>query len=264
MNSHMQEPRPIYTEANCRPAYALRWSLAIFWRESFLNSEWLAELSDAVEKDGVRILSLRHQGSSTSQFLVSTRPQSAPKDIVRSVKGRLQHIIRGQRPKAFRRNYSIYSVGSVKRKEIEEYVSSQLDHHSMADPNVQEKLCRFQINRPEVDLAVVNRSAHGQYIHNLHLVLVNAGRWCEIAHEALEAVRLTLLKASEKKGHRLSYAGIFANHLHMTLGCDIGESPSAVALGYLNNLAYAQGMRPIYQFGYYVGTFGEYDLGAVK
>ena len=49
----------------------------------------------------------------------------------------------------------------------------------------------------------------------------------------------------------------------MTLGCDITESPADVALGYLNNLAYVQGMKSVYQFGYYVGTFGEYDLGVM-
>jgi hypothetical protein len=48
------------------------------------------------------------------------------------------------------------------------------------------------------------------------------------------------------------------------LGCGVAESPSTVALCYLNNLAYAQGMMPVYQYGYYVGRFGEYDLGAIR
>jgi len=42
------------------------------------------------------------------------------------------------------------------------------------------------------------------------------------------------------------------------------ESPLEVAVGYLNNLAYAQGMKRVYQYGFYVGTFGEYDLGAIR
>ncbi len=32
----------------------------------------------------------------------------------------------------------------------------------------------------------------------------------------------------------------------------------------MNNLAYAAGMKPIVPFGFYVGTFGEYDLGAMR
>ena len=37
-----------------------------------------------------------------------------------------------------------------------------------------------------------------------------------------------------------------------------------MALAYLNNLAYAHGMKEMYCRGYYVGTFGEYDMGAVR
>ena len=54
------------------------------------------------------------------------------------------------------------------------------------------------------------------------------------------------------------------SHVHVLLGCNLAESPQEVALGYLNNLAYAQEMRRVYQYGFYVGTVGEYDLGAVR
>ena len=39
------------------------------------------------------------------------------------------------------------------------------------------------------------------------------------------------------------------------------ESPCQVALSYMNNLAYASGMKRAFAFGFYVGTFGEYDIG---
>jgi hypothetical protein len=51
---------------------------------------------------------------------------------------------------------------------------------------------------------------------------------------------------------------------HLVLGCPIEVAPDEVVLGFLNNLAFVQGMRPIYQFGGFVGTVGEYDLGAVR
>jgi hypothetical protein len=50
----------------------------------------------------------------------------------------------------------------------------------------------------------------------------------------------------------------------LELGCGLEDSPLEVALSYVNNLAYTQGMKPVYQFGFYVGTFGEYDLGAIR
>jgi len=52
--------------------------------------------------------------------------------------------------------------------------------------------------------------------------------------------------------------------VHLTLGAPYERSPEEIALSYLNNLAYAHGMQPVYQFGYYVGTFGEYDMDAVR
>ena len=71
-----------------------------------------------------------------------------------------------------------------------------------------------------------------------------------------------LLRASRAKGHFLSRAGIVPGHVHLTLGCALNESPQEVALSYMNNLAYVRGMLPVLQFSCYVGTFGEYDVGA--
>ena len=259
-----KKPKPIYTAANCRAAYQLNWSLTVFWRSTVPDSAWLEPLKKAVEKDRVRILSHQLKSFSISQFLISTTPETSPSSIIRTIKGRLQYIIRDTVPKAFRRNYSIYSLGSAKRNVIEGYVTSQLDHHQMADRRVQEKLALFQIHRPHIELSRIMRSNYGEYICNLHLVLVNDERWMEIRDEVLKNIRDALLKISEKKGHRLSRGGVFPDHIHLTLGCNINESPGEVALGYLNNLAYAQGMKPVYRSGYYVGTFGEYDLGAVR
>ena len=57
-------------------------------------------------------------------------------------------------------------------------------------------------------------------------------------------------------------AGILADHVHLVLGCAIQVAPDEVVLGFLNNLAFVQGMRPIYQFGGFVGTVGEYTTNA--
>ena len=50
----------------------------------------------------------------------------------------------------------------------------------------------------------------------------------------------------------------------MALGCGIGDAPLEVALGYLNNLAHVEGMKPVYQFGFFVRTFGSYDEGVIR
>ncbi len=70
--------------------------------------------------------------------------------------------------------------------------------------------------------------------------------------------------SSHQKGYLLSDAGVLPDHVHILAGCPFEESPQAVALGFLNNLAYAQGMRSVYQFGAFVGTVGEYNFSALK
>ena len=260
----MAGPKPIYMIENCRASYHLTWSVALFWHEPMDRADWVGDLKASTERDAVRVLEHRYAGPATSQFLVSTRPESSPASVVRSVKGRLQRLVRDERPKAFRRNYSIRSVGSMRREAVERYVSEQLAHHRMADPAVQEMLRRFQIAQQDVDLSAVRRSSYGEFLHNLHIVLVNDGRYAEVRRDVLEGVRRMILGVAAKKGHLLSRAGIFADHVHLSLGCGVAESPGNVALAYMNNLAYAQGMRPVFQFGYYAGTFGEYDFGALR
>lgn len=72
-----------------------------------------------------------------------------------------------------------------------------------------------------------------------------------------------ILQIAAKKQHSLSRAAILPDHIHMLLRPSIHESPGDVALAYMNNLAHAHGMQPRFQFGYYAGTCGDYDMGAI-
>jgi REP element-mobilizing transposase RayT len=255
---------PLYTSANCTPAYELRWSLSVFATVTLPPSQqWLDELEQVVEKDGVRILEHRLQPP-THQFLLSTKPLIAPPQIVKSVKGRLQHFLRRSHSDVFRRNFSLTSVGDVRRQVVEAYVANQLGHHRMADDRVEQRLARFQLQFPEVDLSQAQFGSHGRYLYNLHLVLVHDGRWHDVCEERLKRTRDTVVKIAAKKGHRLSRAALLSDHLHLTLGGNLAESPETIALSYLNNLAHAHGMQPLFQFSYFAGTFGEYDLGAIR
>jgi REP element-mobilizing transposase RayT len=256
---------PLYTPANCKPAYELRWSLSLFASAPLPDAQsWLVQLKEVVERDDVRILEHHACGPSTCQFFISTRPPVAPAAIVKSVKGRLQHLLGDRIPRAFRRNFSLTSVGEARREVVEAYVANQLGHHRMADERMQIRLTEFQLRFPEADLAEPQFSSHGRYIYNLHLVLVHDGRWSDADEERLAKSCEMYIKAARKKRHRLSRLGLLSDHLHATLGCGYDESPEEVALSYLNNLAFVHGMKPVYQFGYFVGTFGEYDLMAVR
>ncbi|MBI1900208.1 MAG: hypothetical protein HYS13_03705 [Planctomycetia bacterium] len=180
------------------------------------------------------------------------------------VKGRFQYAISSEAPKAFRRNFSLSSLGDAKREVVESYVAKQLCHHRMADDRVQERLKDFQLSFPEVDLSQPQFSSHGRYIYNLHLVLVHDDRVADVRQESLALTRDMFVRAAQQKRHRLSRLSLFADHLHATLGSAPSESPQEVALAYMNNLAFAHGMKQIFCFSYYLGTFGDFDMGAVR
>jgi REP element-mobilizing transposase RayT len=255
---------PLYTPLNCTPAYQLHWVLDVFWRTPPPDAGWLASLQRATEPDGVRVLRHRLLGSSTSQFHVSTKPPVAPTALVRSVKGRLQYLVRDREPRAFRRNYGIRSVGSARRETVEDYVRGQTGHHRMADTRVQERLGKYKIEDHDVDLSQMQRGGHCQYWYSLHVVLVHEGRWMEIRDRMLTAMRQMIIRVAKSRAYRLSRGGILPDHVHLTVGCDPGESPEHVALCFMNNLAYACGMKPVFMPSYYVGTIGEYDLGVFR
>jgi REP element-mobilizing transposase RayT len=256
---------PLYTADNCKAAYQLNWSLSIFWKVAAPpEDQWRQPLSQACELDGVRILEHRFTQANVSQFLLSTQPQVSPSDAIRSVKGRLQYLMRAERPKAFRRNYSIHSVGSANDEAVDRYVAAQLEHHRMADARVQQRLARKQHVDPSIDLSAVRSSSYGQFMHNLHIVFVHQDRGVDVREGTLDNTLQMIQGVACKKGHLLSRATVLADHVHFTIGCDVAESPQDVALAYLNNLAFTRGMQPVFQFGFYVGTFGPYDLNAVR
>ena len=257
-------PIPIYTAANCRSAYQLRWSLALFCEQVIPHSsEWLEPLKTVVERDGVRIL-VHHANENVQFFLLSSRPDVSPPQIVKSVKGRLQNLIQRQAPQAFRRNFRLTSVGDANRETIEAYVRGQLGHHRMADERVDQMLANFQFEFSDVDLSIPERSAHGEYLCNLHIVLVHAERWNEVRADRLQRTADMILKAARAKGHRLSRLSLLTDHVHFTAGMSYESTPEEIVLGYMNNIAFAQGMSALFSSSYYVGTFGEYDMNAVR
>ena len=255
---------PIYTAENCKAAYELDWSLAVFWNSMPpADGKWLPALRDLTEGDGVRLLEHHMPSARVSQFLASTRPATEPSAVARSIKGRLQQLVREKLPKAFQRNYGLRSLGSVRSEVVKEYIRKQTTRHRMADPRVQQGFESLAIGGDHDSLCRPRTNAHAQFCYNLHLVLVSSERDVEIRARVLEQRRSMIIAAAARKQHLIGSGQILADHIHLALGCNLQESPRNVALSYLNNLAFTEGMRRVYEFGFYVGTFGEYDLGAV-
>jgi hypothetical protein len=263
-SKRMSDLTPIYTRQNCRFSAPLQWSLSIFWREAEPADQWMSQLSTDLRPDGLRLLSHSFANqNNTSQFAISTLPHVVPTTIIQRTKGRLYHLVRDRKPKPFKGNYAIRSIGSGTRQAVENYAADQLGHHQMADPDVQDRLSQYQVVRPEIDLSERQQTSHGVYWYNLHVVMVHRERWMEIRHDVLSRVRAMVLGAAAKNSIRLSRAGILADHLHLVLGCPIDLAPDEIALAFLNNLAFVHGMKPIYQFGGFIGTIGEYTNKAI-
>jgi hypothetical protein len=51
--------QPIYTRDNCSFCAPLRWGLTVFWRAPIAGMPWLADLTRALDTDGIRLLGHR-------------------------------------------------------------------------------------------------------------------------------------------------------------------------------------------------------------
>ncbi len=257
-------PAPIYTPENCRFAYPLNWSLSLFPVAALPpQNTWLEQLRTVCEVDEVRLLECR--GLETSiQFLVSTKPHSSPAEVIRSIKGRLQYLLRDGFPKLWHRNYRLESVGETNNSALQQYVARQSERHRMADERTRQMLEELQFRDDVVDLVAIHSSAHGQFRYNLHLVLKNTDQLHDVSGERLRCSREKIVATCSKKEWCLSRIGLVSNHMHILLGCDVTDSPLDVALSLLNNIAFAHGMRPMLEFSAYLGTFGVYDREAIR
>lgn len=256
---------PIYTAPNTKSAFSLNWSLSLFLRDDVRSIEVpVDDLSDAIQRDNLRLLEYRRASDRSHQFFVSSTPHVAPADILRSLKGRCQYLLKSACPRAFRRNYHLTSIGAADQATLEAYVGRQWSRHPMADERIQDRVHEWQFHDSTIDLAATRGSAHGRFTFNLHVVLeLERGGWC-IETPVWTARRTMLQRMARKKQWLLSRVGIVANHLHVLIGCGVSDSPLDVGLACLNNLAYVDGMRPNYRFGFYVGTFGSYEREVIR
>jgi hypothetical protein len=134
----------------------------------------------------------------------------------------------------------------------------------MADSNVQSRLEQLRISRPHVDLSRPQWTSHGLFWHNLHMVLVHRERLPDVREHTLSCVRDMVLRACDSKGFLLSEGTILSDHVHLAQGCPFDSSPADIAIGFLINLSYVYGMKDVYQYGAFIGTFGEYSNCAMK
>lgn len=255
----MASLQPLYTPANCKFAFQLRWGVTIHWRERVKESVWLEALQESLKIDEIKTLSWRNPAELMTQFALSTIPSHSPYFIIQRLKGRLQYTVREQCPKALRPHYAIRSFGTQERDVVEAYIAKQPTKHPMATARAQQIFEELLFRDPTVDLSVARSTAHGEYWHNLHVVLVHEDRWRDVHVERLKKTQKIILKTAAKHGCRISRCAILADHMHIAMSCALESSPEETVLAMMNNVAWVYEMKPVLCYSAFMGTFGEYD-----
>lgn len=260
-------PLPLYDLASANAAYQLRYSWT-GWPSSGRFAATLADLVAKVgplwEKDGMRPLEQRC-GADAVQLLFSATPTVSPELLAARAKGRLDHAARQAGHKlAFSRKLALRSVGENSRSDVEEYIERQVGKERFIDPRFEATMKEFTVQNSNVDLSLPTETARGRYWYNLHLVLVVDGRVRISEPRVLAQLRDAALKVAAKKAHAISRLSVMPDHLHAALRPAVNESPADVAFAYQNNLAHMLKLCRIWRDSFYVGTFGEYNMQAVR
>lgn len=257
----------LYTAHNLRPAFSLHYDWT-GWPTAgtTLPPETVAlarETAPLWERDGLHLLK-PHATSDMVQILFSVTPQVGPTFFCQRVKGRLQHALRKfGAPVDFSRKVSFRSLGENTSEVVENYIQGQVGKADFADPRFQETMRRFTVVSDEVRLAEPSESNSGRYWYNLHLVLVVAARFRITDPDQLGLFREAAFHVTEDAGHRIAALSVMPDHVHLALRGNIERSPEEIALEFQNGLARVSGCR-VWQDGFYVGTFSEYDLDVIR
>jgi REP element-mobilizing transposase RayT len=257
----------LYAAHNLKPAFALHYDWT-GWPTAGTNlpaqtAPVARETAPLWEKDGLRLLE-PHATAEKVQILFSVTPQVSPTFFCQRVKGRLQHALRKcGTPVDFSRKVSFRSLGENTSDVVENYIRGQVGKGDFADPRFRETMRRFTIVQEDVRLAEPSESNSGRYWYDLHLVLVVADRFRITAIEQLARIRDAVLTVATEGGHRIAALSVMPDHVHMALRGNIELSPEEIALAFQNGLARAAGCR-VWQDGFYVGTFSEYDLDVIR
>jgi REP element-mobilizing transposase RayT len=261
--------QPVYSPRNVSPpAYHLRYTWSGWPSSSTFpavpSGEFFQELDARWENDGMRRLEM-NWSAKLIQITFSVQPHVSPVLFASRVKGRLQYALRKSgHPTAFSRKVGFRGIGHNRTAEVEEYIKRQVAKEAFVDRRFAEFLKQFTVTDPHVCLGQPTQTNSGRYWYNLHLVLVAEHRNRFTDEESLRTIDRSCSAIARKRGYAISTRSVMPDHLHLALRGNIEQSPEEIALAIMNNLAYAFGQRPIWQPSYYVGTFGDYDMDAVR
>ena len=258
----------MYRSSNLAPAFALRytwcgWTTAGDLRA--LSANGWAALEQSWQNDGLHLLETKIE-EDRILLTFSTKPAVSPVFLAARAKGRLEHALRAADGKGvtFSRKVVVRSVGDNVTNDVRAYIASQIQNEEFVDPRFAEFLKQFTVVDESLDLSIPAESRSGRYWYNLHLVLVTDGRTRIIDESSLKIVRDGSFRIAAKKGYRVAAISVMPDHVHLALRGVFDQSPEDIALSFMNNLTHMLNLGAIWKPGYYVGTFGEYNMRAIR
>jgi len=248
-------------------AYLLRYGWSA-WPSSGVSpalppGPFLQDLAEAWQRDALHLLEHRWQPD-LIQLVFSATPDVAPVDLARVAKGRLQHARRKAGiPFDFSRKVAVRALGENIREAVAAYVRDQLEHAELADPRYRDLLQRHSIEDAKVRLEEPFSTNSGQYWYNLHLVLVTDSRW-RMGESEAQAVADGCREVAREHGYGLARLAVMPDHAHLAVRGHPEHSPNRIARAFQEATARKVGMLGFWKDTFYVGTFGEYGMAAVR
>lgn len=260
-------PLPLYDPSRVDAAYQLRYSWTAWPSRGVFEStprELLDSIKSLWETDGLRLLESQWTNDKI-QLLFSATPVVSPVFFATRAKGRLEHALRGSgKPMKISRKVALRSVGENTRQDVEHYIERQVRKERFVDRRFEQFMGQFTVVDEAVDLSMPQATLRGRYWYNLHVVLVVEERWPITDADSLRLIRDRCVEIAAKKKYAVSRLAVMPDHLHMAIRGHQEQSPTEIVAAFQNNLAYAMGQKRIWRDTFYVGTFGEYDMGAVR
>ncbi len=261
--------QPIYTPRRIEArAYQLRYAWTGWPSVGLFPDRPPIELFNVVdplwETDGIRRLEVNWTNEQIA-ITCSVKPTVSPTYFVSRIKGRLQHALQvAGYSTGFSRKVSFRTVGDSKRAQVEAYIAKQVPKEQFVDERFTAFMSGFTKSHSNVRLDQATETNSGRYWYNLHLVLVTDLRARFTDSASLNRLAGTCDKVANKKGYAISVRSVMPDHIHISLRGTIASSPEDIALSFMSNIAYAFGQQAILKPSYYVGSFGEYDMGSIR
>lgn len=227
-------------------------------------SEALEQCRPLWERDGLRMLEPQVHPEMV-QVLFSTTPTVSARLLATRAKGRVDRALRDLGcPIAFSRKVGVRTLGDANRETIDAYLEAQATRGGFIEPTFAKELEGLAFHDPAVDLSLPQALAHSRYWNNLHLVLVTESRQPLRSLKTLARLVEATRRVSRAKSYLLSRAAPMPDHLHLTLSIPPEVSPLEVVFAFQNNLAYLLDLGKIWKDTFYVGSFGDYGMGAIR